>query len=113
MEKKWWTSSCGRIELWMFLHQAQSVSHPGECDMDVRFLSNTSNIKAQIAEIDSDVLKDVLSQYGCWDDEQLKDTKIYSVFYGLLVAILQIMKVKNNRHKNQQRNLVQVESYIE
>ena len=74
MEKRWWTSSCGRIELWMSLEQAQSVSHPGECDKDVKFLSDTSNIKAQIAEIDSDVLKDVLSQYGCWDDEQLKDT---------------------------------------
>lgn len=72
-EKKWWSSSCGRIELWMFQEQADSVHHTGQCDKDVDFLAHTSNILHQTCRLDADVLRQVLSEYGCWDDDDLKD----------------------------------------
>ena len=70
---KWWTSSSGQIELEMTAEQASSVSHPGRCDEDVEALLKVPAIADQIAEIDKDVLANVLSEYGAWDDEQLKD----------------------------------------
>jgi hypothetical protein len=72
-EKKWWSSSCGRIELWMFQEQADSVHHTGQCDKDVAFLAHTSNIFYQTDRLDTDIVRQVLDEYGCWDEEELKD----------------------------------------
>jgi hypothetical protein len=70
---KWWTSSCGEIELQMTVEQASSVNHPGQCDDEVLVLSQHPLIVEQIGKIDKDVLAKVLREYGAWDDEQLKD----------------------------------------
>lgn len=70
---EWWTSSSGEIELQMTAKQASSVNHPGQCDSEVLVLSQHLLIVKQIDKIDKDVLAKVLSGYGAWDDEQLKD----------------------------------------
>ena len=72
-EKKWWSSSCGRIELWMFQNQAESVHHSGDCDKDVDLLTHTTNIFCQTDRLDTDIVRQVLSEYGCWDEEELQD----------------------------------------
>lgn len=72
-KKRWWSSSSGKIELWMFQEQADSVHHSGECDKDVDLLAHTSNILGQTAALDADVLREVLDEYGCWDENELKD----------------------------------------
>lgn len=72
-EKKWWSSSSGKIELWMFKEQADSVHHTGPCDEDVDLLAHTSNLMCQMAALDANVLREELSEYGCWDDDELKD----------------------------------------
>jgi hypothetical protein len=69
----WWTSSCGRIELNITLNNAKKASHSGECEMDVIALSEKVSIKKQTKLIDKDVLISVLSEYGAWDQSELKD----------------------------------------
>ncbi len=69
----WWNSSCGRIELQMTKAQAESASHPGPCDLDVKALSNVPAIKRQVERIDPAVLREELCGYGAWDDEELDD----------------------------------------
>jgi|688.fasta_scaffold43551_9 hypothetical protein len=69
----WWTSSCGRIELNITLNNAKKACHTGECEMDVIALSEKVSIKRQTKLIDKDILSSVLSEYGAWDQSDLKD----------------------------------------
>jgi|ERR1700733_11924611 len=69
----WYTSGSGRIELQMTMEQAESVSHSGECDEDVKELSRVPAIAAQLAKIDSAVLSAELKEYGAWDEEERAD----------------------------------------
>ena len=73
MSKHWWTSSCGRVELEMTLEQAQSCTHPGPCDSDVRALSQQPDIERQLKAIDPEHLRLELREYGAWDNEELAD----------------------------------------
>jgi hypothetical protein len=73
MEKLWWTSGCGRIDLQMTLEQARGASHQGQCDDDVAALATEPDIATQLAAIDADVLRDVLREYGAWDAAELAD----------------------------------------
>ena len=70
---RWASSSCGRIEIQMSLAEAQSASHQGKCDDDVKALSELPHIAAQLADINPAILVDVLREYGAWDTEQLAD----------------------------------------
>ena len=70
---RWASSGCGRIELQMSLAEAQSASHQGKCDDDVKALSELPHIAAQLADINPAILVDVLREYGAWDTEQLAD----------------------------------------
>lgn len=70
---RWASSGCGRIEIQMSLAEAQSASHQGQCDDDVKALSELPHIDAQLAEINPVILVDVLREYGAWDAEQLAD----------------------------------------
>ena len=70
---RWFSTSSGRIELTMTLEQAQSGSHPGQCDADVHALSRVPGIKAQLDTIDSALLVDELREYGAWDEAELAD----------------------------------------
>ena len=69
----WYTSGNGQIELQMTIEQAESVSHSGECDDDVKGLSKVSAIAEQLAKIDPTVLSGELKEYGSWDQEERTD----------------------------------------
>lgn len=69
----WFTSSHGTIEIQMTKEQARFASHPGQCDADVRELSNHRKIRAQLQRIDPKVLRDELREYGAWSEEELAD----------------------------------------
>ena len=71
---RWFTSSRGRIEFQMTLEQAQSVFHPGQCDSDVKCLSNMPEIKAITDKLDPETVKIVVGEmYGDITDEELND----------------------------------------
>lgn len=70
---EWLAPSSGTFSLCMSLEDAHDASHVGQCDEDVRALSERPDIAAQLAVIDADVLRAELSEYGAWDDEQLAD----------------------------------------
>jgi hypothetical protein len=67
----WWSSSSGQIELQMTLEQAKSVSHSGQCYADVKALQQVPAIKRQLSEIDAEVLRAELREYGAWGAEEL------------------------------------------
>lgn len=70
---RWFTTSSGRIELQMSLQEAESGGHQGQCDEGVEALSKEPHIAAQLAEIDSDLLRAELKEYGAWEDPELED----------------------------------------
>lgn len=70
---RWYTSGSGRIELKMTLEQAHSASHQGQCDEDVRALSEVPKIAAQLRKIDPSTLRAELAEYGAWDATELSD----------------------------------------
>lgn len=70
----WWLSSGGRIELAVKLRDAHVCAEPGQDASEaVAELLTANYIAEQLAEIPDDVLRDELSEYGAWDDEQLAD----------------------------------------
>lgn len=69
----WFTSSSGRIEFQMTMRQAQSATHPGPCDADVRALSEEPVLRRQLAKIDKAVLAQELKEYGVWGEIELAD----------------------------------------
>lgn len=71
--RHWWTSTHGRIELSMTAEQAESVHHTGQCDADVKVLSNMPDIREQVVEIDAAILVKVLLGYGTWNIGELHD----------------------------------------
>lgn len=68
-----WCSSCGRLNLSMSLEQARGASHQGQCDDDVKALSEEPDIAAQLAAFDPALLRAELQGYGAWSDEELAD----------------------------------------
>lgn len=61
------------FEIEMTLSQAQSASHQGQCDNDVKALLQVPKIRRQLAKIsDQDLIKE-LKEYGAWDNEELQD----------------------------------------
>lgn len=69
----WYSSSSGRIEIQLTLAEAQSMSHQGQCDEDVKAGSKQPKIARQLAKIDPAVLRSELKEYGAWNDEELSD----------------------------------------
>jgi hypothetical protein len=69
----YYISSSGRIELRMTLIEAQSCAHPGPCDEDVKQLSLSKNIHRQLAKLDPADVREELTGYGAWSDEELAD----------------------------------------
>lgn len=68
----YWSSS-GRIELSITKAQARSAAHQGQCDADVRALSQVPAIRRQLAKLDPADVRAELENYGAWDDEELAD----------------------------------------
>jgi hypothetical protein len=69
----YWSSGCGRLELSLTLAQARSGAHSGSCDAGVLALSQEPAIAAQVGAWDRTLLRDVLREYGAWDDAELAD----------------------------------------
>ncbi len=67
-----WTSF-NNLEIEMTLKQAESCSHPGDCEPDVRFLMEHPLIKRQRRKIDPELIRQELSEYGAWEEEELAD----------------------------------------
>lgn len=47
--------------------------HPGQCDKDVKELSQKPYIAKQLNKLDPEQVKQELSDYGAWDDQELQD----------------------------------------
>ena len=69
-----WFAGSGRpINLRLTLEEAESCSHPGNCEADVKELLLTDGISAQVATWDPETLRAELAEYGAWDEEELAD----------------------------------------
>lgn len=66
-------ASFERFEIKMTLQQAESCSHPGDCEHDVRMLMEHPLIKRQRRKIDPELIRKELKEYGAWEDEELQD----------------------------------------
>jgi len=62
-----------RFELRITKTDARMASHQGQCDDDVRELSQKPYIARQLAALDAATVRDELRGYGAWDDEELAD----------------------------------------
>ena len=71
----WYTSGSGRIELQITRDTADNCNHPGPCDQDVAEAMQIPAIRRQLQRIDAKVLREDLSEYGCWNEEELADHK--------------------------------------
>lgn len=71
--KRYFTTSSGRIELYMSLQQAESVSGQGQQIENIRVLMKQQSIIDQTKNIDNNILVSELDEYGAWDVEQLSD----------------------------------------
>lgn len=69
----WASSSCGRIEIALALEDARYGSHQGACDDDVAALLTVPYIQEQLAAVDAEDLKEHLSEYGAWNDDELQN----------------------------------------
>ena len=66
-------ASFNRLELNMTLAQAESCSHPGDCLPEVEELMEHPLIKRQRNRIDPELIRQELSEYGSWSEEELAD----------------------------------------
>lgn len=61
------------FEIQMTRNQAESASHPGPCDSDVRDLLNDRKIARQLDKIAPEKIAAELKEYGAWDETELAD----------------------------------------
>ena len=69
----YWTESLGRIELQITKAQAQSCSHPGQCEQDVEALMKAPSIARQLKKLDPALVATCLKEYGAWDEIELSN----------------------------------------
>lgn len=72
-EKLQWNSSSGSLDLELFHYDAQSMMGPGAVDTEAEALVQADYVKVQTSEWDPAELVDELSEFGMWDEEELKD----------------------------------------
>jgi hypothetical protein len=75
MSKEYWIESLGRIELQMTMEQAEMVPLSGDVEHGVCLLSKEKEIIDQLDKYTPKLIAECLSEYGCWNEEQLKDHK--------------------------------------
>ena len=68
-----WNDSYGFIELNITKAQAHMGHHQGPCDSDIKKLRNIPAIKRQLNRLDPVKVREVLREYGAWDDNELSD----------------------------------------
>lgn len=61
------------FELQMTKAQAQSASHQGQCDDDVKALTQDPKIRRQLDKIPPEKIAAELKEYGAWDESELSD----------------------------------------
>ena len=66
-------ASFNNLEIEMTLNQAESCSHPGDCEPDVRMLMEHPHIKRQRKRIDPELIRQELKEYGAYSEEDLQD----------------------------------------
>jgi hypothetical protein len=69
----YWNDSYGFIELNITKAQAHMGHHQGQCDQDIEDLRRVPSIKKQLDRLDPDRVREVLRDYGAWDDNELSD----------------------------------------
>lgn len=62
-----------RFSISMTKVQAESASHPGQCDSDVAQLLKVPAIRRQLSKIGDSDLVGELQGYGAWSDEELSN----------------------------------------
>lgn len=63
-----------RIDICMTLKQAESCSQPGQdAEPDVLVLMQDPKIRRQRKRIDPELIRQELSEYGVWEEEELAD----------------------------------------
>lgn len=62
-----------RFEIQMTRTQAESASHQGRCDEDVKILLEDPKIRRRLDKIDPSLIAAELREYGAWDDTELQD----------------------------------------
>jgi hypothetical protein len=75
MNKLWWSSSSGQIELSYTRKQAYSIPLSGAADEAVKDLMKNKNVMFQFSLIPCALIKKILLEYGAWDNEELQDRK--------------------------------------
>ena len=68
-----WNDSYGFIGLNITKAQAHMGHHQGQCDQDIADLRRVPSIKKQLDRLDPDRVREVLRDYGAWDDAELSD----------------------------------------
>lgn len=71
--KTLWNSSNYGNDLKLTWSDAQSCSHSGNCEDDVKLLMTKPYVKKQLKKLDSVLLKKELSEFGAWDDDELNN----------------------------------------
>lgn len=61
------------LELVMTLEEAESCSHSGQCEHDVKILSKEKRLLEQWEKIDKEQVREALKEHGAWEDEELQD----------------------------------------
>lgn len=67
----YWSSSSGRIELFLESSDISKGYHSGACDLDIAELRTMAHIDNQLKAIKPDLLVSELKEYGAWDSEEL------------------------------------------
>ena len=62
--KKWYSSSCGKIELELTVEDAKSGAHAGQCDDDIAALAQVPYVAAQLDTITPETAKAVATEAG-------------------------------------------------
>lgn len=60
-------------DLKITLRDAESCSHSGQCDEDVKALMDKPYIKKQLKNINPEQLKKELNEFGAWNEDELNN----------------------------------------
>ena len=62
-----------RFTIWLTKEEAESGSHQGACDEDIKSLLEKDSIKNQMRTYHPGHIREELRGYGAWDEEELSD----------------------------------------
>lgn len=72
MKTRYNSSNYGN-DLKITLIDAESCTHSGQCDEDVKILMDKPYIKKQLKTLDRNQLVKELSEFGAWDEKELSN----------------------------------------